>query len=415
MFFILSATFFALGLFYRRTVVIFLFLIVAFVFGNGFSNLYYKYGLYAYDFYFLSFIVMFFYNAIIGREKIYNTNLAVPIVMVIVYSLFSAVYTELDKYFVRDFRLLLFLLECFVVYQICRTNSGVDSKTVMFLVIVASLSNLIYWGLSIFGLIGYSDVYYNDNKFRYFDLSTYICSVYVVFSPLFLFKNGLRKIDVISLSLAVLCILVSGSRMIILVSLVFCMFMYVSNIKKLLLGAFFSIFSFSLIYIKGLDGDLLARISDLSFDVIKHHLEIRYSPFFNLVQDFELYNFVFGSGFGTTFFIPWFEYRSDNLVPINNFIDTTYFTLFAKFGVLSLVFIYFYIRLAISVLSSVSTLKPKVCLVLYLLCLMFVYAIPYQSSAVGIFIGLLLVFFRLNEVRAIKNSICVNMTQKTVL
>ncbi|OMH25771.1 DUF6369 family protein [Motiliproteus sp. MSK22-1] len=415
MFFILSAIFFALGLFYKRTVVIFLFLIVAFVFGNGFSNLYYKYGLYAYDFYFLSFIVMFFYNSIVGREKIYNTNLAIPIVMIIVYVLFSAVYTELDKYFVRDFRLLLFLLECFVVYQVCRMSSGINSKVVMSLVIVASFSNIIYWWLSSFGLIGYSDVYYNDNKFRYFDLSTYICSVYIVFSPLFLFKFYLNKIDIISFSLAVLCVLVSGSRMVVLVSIFFFMFVYVSNIKKLVLGGVFLVGSFFIIYLKGLDGDLLTRVSDLSFDVIKHHLEIRYSPFFDLVQDFELYNFVFGRGFGTTFFIPWFEYRSDNLVPVNNFIDTTYFTLFAKFGVLSLVFIYFYIRLAITVLSSVTALKPKVCLVLYLLCLMFVYAIPYQSSAIGIFIGLLLVFFRLSEVRTIKSSIRVNMTQKAVL
>ena len=396
--------FFSLGLFYRRTLLLFLILITVFVFGNGFSNLYYKYGLYAYDFYFFSFIVMFFYNSVIKREFVYSTSLSFPIIMLIVYALVSAIFYDLDKHFVRDFRLLVFLLECFVIYQISRMDFRVDTRKVILVVILASVSNLFFWSLSSFGSIGYSDVYYNDNRFRYFDLSTYIASVYIIFSPLFLSKLTLGKVDVVSLFLAVLCVLVSGSRMIILVTLVFFVFHYVSNIKNLFLSLLFLIFMVSVFSISGMNGDLLERISDLSLEVVGHHLEIRYSPFFSLIENFDLINFVFGSGFGTTFFIPWFEYRSDNLIPVNNFIDTTYLTLFAKFGLFSFIFIYFYIRLAVSILSSNGGLKTKTCLSVYLLCLMFVYAIPFQSSSIGIFIGLYLVFIRLREIRIMENN-----------
>lgn len=105
-------------------------------------------------------------------------------------------------------------------------------------------------------------------------------------------------------------------------------------------------------------------------------------------EKFRPVDVLLGGGFGQTFDIPWFHHR-DSKDNINNFVDNTYLTLYAKFGV-------FAPLLLITYAFSYSRLlypngRGMVFLVAIGLCaLWMVYSIPYQITSVGL---ALLLFF----------------------
>ncbi|WP_373415832.1 DUF6369 family protein, partial [Vibrio parahaemolyticus] len=70
---------------------------------------------------------------------------------------------------------------------------------------MAALSNIIYLSLSLLGYFSFSDNFYSENSFRYFDVSTYVCSIFVIF-----YNFSRKRLSNIVFILACLCVLISG-------------------------------------------------------------------------------------------------------------------------------------------------------------------------------------------------------------
>jgi hypothetical protein len=304
------------------------------------------------------------------------------------YSIFSIVSVDLNKYYLRDFRVLIFIFEFYIVLQILKVFENISLNKWILLIVCYSLTNVVYVVFSIFGIVAHEDLYYSNNGFRYFDLSTYCASVFFMLSPILGEWRIKGRYFNIAVLLAFSSVLVSGSRTQVLLSLAVFSFFYFSNIKRVVLGVLLFI-PLVFLMIGFSDFELVSRLSNISFDVINEHLYIRFSPFFDIVDSFHWYNYLIGQGFGTTFFIPWFEYRSDYLDPYNNFIDTTFLTLYVKFGLLSLVIIVSYL-LAIKKIIAFDQ-KVSWVMLIYIICLMLVFALPYQASSIGLIIGFLMI------------------------
>ena len=54
-------------------------------------------------------------------------------------------------------------------------------RNVLLLILMASMSNVIYVIFSASGFFSFDDQYYFNHSFRYFDLSTHVASVFLIF------------------------------------------------------------------------------------------------------------------------------------------------------------------------------------------------------------------------------------------
>ena len=73
-------------------------------------------------------------------------------------------------------------------------------------------------------------------------------------------------------------------------------------------------------------------IEQLKGSIILNDLLVRYGPFFDILEKFDFYDYIFGKGPGFGIYIPWFEYRG--LDPYNAYLDSQYLTFYLKYGVL---------------------------------------------------------------------------------
>ncbi|MBH0029635.1 hypothetical protein I6F10_01655 [Pseudoalteromonas sp. SWYJZ98] len=399
MFYILSFTFFLLGLRAYKNIIPFVIFIFTLPFGNAFSEYFYKSGLYSYDFFFFAIIALQCVKAIqSGKLMVLPVLQLIGYLVVFLYFFFGAYLYDLTVYFVRDLRLFLFLIYLSTIYSILR---GVKFKTLKssyfyLLISFGGGGNLIILALSFYGFFSFDDGFYSQNSFRYFDLVTYVCSIFLIFhSPV---KPS--NLYLLAFLIAALCVLVSGIRVLILMTVLFFLIRrlhtYNMFIKIIALAIFLIILTPFLDL--GNTSTLLNRISDLSVDVVLLQFYTRYSPFFSLIESFEWYNYFIGKGFGTTFFIPWFEYR-ETKDELNNFIDSTYLTLYAKFGIISILYV-FSVIFSFLRIAEFTNLKDKYILVFYCCVLMLVYSLPYQASSIGLIIG----FFLINIGRTTSND-----------
>ncbi len=391
MFYLFSLIFFMLGILSRKTMIPFLIVVLIFPFGNAFSLYFYKSGLYSYDFFFIGFILSQLVFATYSKRIVLSHINVLIYVVLFVYFIFAIYNLDWDLYLFRDLRLVLYItyVAVFLAITIEFKSNIISERTILLLILVAALSNIIYLSLSLLGYFSFSDNFYSENSFRYFDVSTYVCSIFVIF-----YNFSRKRLSNIVFILACLCVLISGIRVLILLTFLLFIFRRVNSILSI-----FKIFSIIIIFIiltpffPGLSDDavLINRITNLSVDTIYLQITVRYSPFFELLDSFAWYNYFIGKGIGTTFFIPWFEYR-DAKDALNNFIDSTYVTLYSKLGVLFIIYIAGAIITMLKI-ASFNNRKDKIVFIIFSLSLMIVYSLPYQASSIGIIIGLYLIKF----------------------
>lgn len=297
---------------------------------------------------------------------------------------------------VRDIRLVLYITYISIFFSISVTHESntIRNKSLLNIVLFAACSNLVYLLLSLIGFFSFTDNFYSENSFRYFDISTYVCSLFVIF-----YTPSKNKLYYLVFSLASVCVLVSGIRVLILLTLFLAVLRRMdsaSSVIKISLIVMAAIVTMPFVFVGSDDVVLISRITNLSLDIIVEQIYTRYSPFFNLLDSFSWYNYLLGKGIGTTFFIPWFEYREakDSL---NNFIDSTYVTLYSKFGLFFILYLISAIVTMIKI-ASFENNKDKVIFVIFSLSLMIVYALPYQASSLGIIIGLYLIRLNIKNV-----------------
>ena len=106
----------------------------------------------------------------------------------------------------------------------------------------------------------------------------------------------------------------------------------------------------------------------------------------------EPHQFIYGLGFGTYFEIPWFEYRS--LDTKLNTIDSTYLTLFVKYGMFCILLLILFFRL---LLFNIRQTKVRRSIVVFYFIIFITMSTLYQSGTIFHFLFLNLLFLSLNN------------------
>jgi len=223
-----------------------------------------------------------------------------------------------------------------------RINTDFLQKCLQINCIVAVL---FYAGMHFFDLhlLLIDDPYYINNELRYTNLASYTI-------PL-LFLGAITssaKLRIDTAFYMLIPMLLTGNRTIILVCILLAIIYYFTkwNMKAKITAIFISpiIISgcvFALSFLS--DNSSLSRFKKLlDTDYLTHAISNRLEPILSSFENYEWWHYIIGNGFGYTYYIPWFEYRT-HINNYNSYLDNIYATLYGKFGVLLIVPIAFFV------------------------------------------------------------------------
>ncbi|WP_141099344.1 DUF6369 family protein [Pseudomonas nitroreducens] len=394
-YFALSFLFLIFGILRQRGLTLFIIIMATLPFSNSLSQYFYKFGLYSYDYFFAGAFI-----AHIARNvKTDHLGLIAPkwpsilFITIVAYAAVALMAGKaIDVYFLRDLRPAVFSAELAMAAFIIKTNNlKLSEDSVFRILILAGASNLIWLSLSISGIISSEDEYYTKNNYKYFDASSYISALFVIY---YLTQRSTpqktrvtkrtRRIQLIAILVSLLSIILSGYRTLVLATAISALIGSIKNPAKLIATSTVILISIiSFIYLSNLYG--AERVLDgTTASGVLTQLYTRYEPALNIITSFTPTNYVLGAGFSTVFEVSWFGYRE--LDTTNNFVDSAYLTFFAKYGMVGI------LMLAIIAISF-RNIAPKQLsnhIVVYLLVLFSVYCISYQAASVGIITGCLL-------------------------
>lgn len=245
-----------------------------------------------------------------------------------------------------------------------------------------------------------SDQYFFINEIRYMNYGFYIL-------PFYIFNVVLNKIKLKPKEwlYVIFPMVISGNRTIIILTLLILLILLLKSFsnRKILsfIFGFFTLLSLiSILIIRAKESSPLYRYKKLiSFDYIVQIINTRLSPFIIGIEDFTFYNYIFGKGIGSVFYIPWFHYR-ENLDNFNIYMDSLYPTLYLKFGV----FIVLPIVIFFLLLKTLSEKKIFNYLFLYFVILGLTNSFMYQNNIVIILLIIYLLSFQKRNTLRNENS-----------
>ena len=166
-----------------------------------------------------------------------------PILIVITVLLIYAAFAVLDgieinKYYLRDFRPLLFAIELYLLYNF---SQKISFKSILHLCLIGSVFNIFWFALIASGLISFEDQYYISNAYRYADVSSYFLAVVIIYIGSLSDKDmeGVSPIYYKAVYFLILVsILITGYRMLILATLLAIVFQNFSFYLFSLFGNF---------------------------------------------------------------------------------------------------------------------------------------------------------------------------------
>ncbi len=341
-------------------------------------------GIYFYDYFFIFISVYYFFilfkSKIILKKNIYNIIIGLSI-LVFYSGLAFANSVILDKYLLRDIRPFLTLFYAFILTSLINKEI-LNIKNLIYVLIGVFIFKIVFFLLMFLGF-AFNDVYYQQNIYRYFDATTFIASLFIIFH-MFNRDNILRHSSRFSLNflilLSVTIVLISNLRILFFALLL--IYFLASNInlfKKIVTSIIFLTLFVASSYLMQSDRVLTSN----SKEIVAVQLASRFGPALVKINEMSTYNYITGLGLGTYFEIPWFEYRG--LDTKLNTIDSTYLTLFVKYGLFSFLIIILFFRL---LLFNFLTARLKKSYVLFYLIVFLTMSSLYQSGTVFHFLFL---------------------------
>lgn len=243
------------------------------------------------------------------------------------------------------------------------------------------------------GVFHFDDEFYARNSFRYFAVSSYFCFGFFAFNSFLPAEERRGTLYFLALGASMLGIILTGFRVMTFVALMLFVIGSMKSRRGIVLTISLLFIGSPLVLFTQASGDdgpsALSRLSEISPEIIFYQIQSRFLPFFLEFQKFKPIEVWLGGGFGQTFEIPWFAHREakDN---INNFVDSTYLTLYAKFGIfapmLLMTYGFSYSRLLYPERKGMVFLVA-----IGLSMLWMVYSMPYQMTSIGLALLLFLI------------------------
>ena len=359
---------------------------------NQFMNFISLNGVYFYDYFFL--ILLLYYLITLSIKKnIFKENvfnIAFFLFFFILYTLLAVSNSvDIDKYLLRDLRPVLLLGYAFILTSILN-KPQISFKSLANVLLYVFVFKILFFILLLY-TFSFDDQYYQNNIFRYFDAVTFIASLFLI-SRIFLKELMLNEVSKIKLnliiSLALIIILISNLRILIFAIVFIYFFFSKRNLIKKILYALIPIVLF-VIYSYAISAN---RVVDSNSDIVTLQIISRFAPAVEKIIEMEPHQFIYGLGFGTYFEIPWFKYRS--LDTKLNTIDSTYLTLFVKYGMFSILLLILFFRL---LLFNIRQTKIRRSILVFYFIIFITMSTLYQSGTIFHFLFLNLLFLSLNN------------------
>ena len=341
-------------------------------------------GIYFYDYFFMFISVYYFFvlfeSKIILKKNIYNIIIGLSILVFYIGLAFTNSVT-LDKYLLRDIRPFITLFYAFILTSLINKEI-LNIKNLIYVLIGVFIFKIVFFLLMFLGF-AFNDVYYQQNIYRYFDATTFISCLFIIFH-VFNRDKILQYSSKFSLNLLILLsiIIVLISNLRILFFALLLIYFIASNInffKKIVASIIFLVLFIASSHLMQSERVLTSN----SKEIVAIQLASRFGPALDKINEMSTHNYITGLGLGTYFEIPWFEYRG--LDTKLNTIDSTYLTLFVKYGLFSLLIIILFFRL---LLFNSYTARLKKSYVLFYLIVFLTMSSLYQSGTVFHFLFL---------------------------
>ena len=350
-------------------------------------------GVYFFDYFFLA-IFLYYLASLSIKKNIFKKNIfnILLFLLFFIFYLFLAISNSVavDKYLLRDLRPFLTLFYAFVFTSVLREHY-ISFKSLANILMYVFIFKILFFILL---LVGYSfdDQYYQNNIFRYFDAVTFIASLFLISC---IFVSDLMKKEVSSLhlnlilSLALIIVLISNLRILIFaIGIVFILYSKRNLVYKLFYYSIPIILFLLLSYATNAN----RVIESNNFDFLSFQIISRFTPAFEKIVEMKVYEYVYGLGVGTYFEIPWFKYRG--LDSKLNTIDSTYLTLFVKYGIFSFLLLILFFRL---LLFNIFDVKIRKGIIIFYAIIFITISSLYQSGTIFHFLFLNLLFLSLSN------------------
>lgn len=376
MFIIFTAFFSFLGLFFtakpKRALWLFFFVAAAIPSSSAFEKMVSNFGIYYYEPFILVVAIIYLLKKprnLLNKE--FSVQLLVLLVLVVYLIVGAAIY-GVDKYLMREMRLILCIaLPLLMIPAIQKIRFS--DKEVSKIVIIAAVFHIFAFYAFSNNMISVANVYYSEeNLYRYSGFATYLCAAFIIYAVTNSEKFTGKLIFYIANILAISVILIAGSRIMILGLILSLIFASISSLKRFICAVSIGFF-IGVIFIYMAQSLNIDRLnSAFSLEGIIDQIVIRLSPATNILEYTGVAQMFLGHALGITFEIPWFEYQ--NLDTKHNAIDSAYLTLWVKIGVFSFLYVYALIKMA-AFGQSAGTRKA---IYVFLLIMMITTSIPYQ-------------------------------------
>ena len=359
---------------------------------NQFMNFISLNGVYFFDYFFLT-LLLYYLITLSIKKNIFKENIfniALFLFFFILYTLLAVSNSvDIDKYLLRDLRPVLLLGYAFILNSILN-KPQISFKSLTNVLLFVFVFKILFFILLLY-TFSFDDQYYQNNIFRYFDAVTFIASLFLI-SRIFLKELMLNEVSKIKLnliiSLALIIILISNLRILIFAIVFIYFFFSKRNLIKKILYALIPIVLF-VIYSYAISAN---RVVDSNSDIVTLQIISRFAPAVEKIIEMEPHQFIYGLGFGTYFEIPWFEYRS--LDTKLNTIDSTYLTLFVKYGMFCILLLILFFRL---LLFNIRQTKIRRSILVFYFIIFITMSTLYQSGTIFHFLFLNLLFLSLNN------------------
>jgi hypothetical protein len=367
----------------RTGTLLFLALLLIVPSSPAFDSWDYLNGLYAFDFFFLVLLATFPYRAMMRRQPASYLRALALLVFLIATSAIGLLAADrpLDKYALRDLRPFLLIAEGLILLLLLeREKIAFSVRGVLWLGIAAGFSCFFGFGLIQSGVFQVTNVFYEENAFRYLAIGSYMCAALL----LWLAANAGRAFRAAPMLAAVAvtaaggAVILAGVRALIFATVVGSVAAGPLRAKRIVLSTLIGavlVAGFAYVSVElGVERVTAAT----SAEGIAAQFANRFGPAFNIMAEMQWWEWIVGTGMGTTFEIPWFEYQG--LDPRNNFVDSAYITMAVKWGASALLYAWLLSRAC-----GVGRLPRPVerALLVCLLLLGVTMAIPYQKFALG--------------------------------
>lgn len=349
----------------RAALVVFMFAASTLPTANRFEDMVAQYGVYFFEYYYVGlglYVIMHLKNAMNIENFIFY--ISAVLYCLFVYTISIAFYDGgIDKYILRDLRYIFAI--AFPILLLAQVDSvkPVSLGLLTMISLAAGAANVGMVFLIFVGVLKFDNSYYEvANNYRYFGLGTYLNAIFFI-SAIVNYRIFNRNTNWIvfysAIFLSFAGVMISGYRMMVVAVVGALVVSSVRSVPKavasFVLGIIAIIFFIQLAYYFE-----VSRITDaLESEALLEQLGTRFYPAEVYLNDISLFHALFGYGFGTTFYIPWFIYQG--LDYLHNQIDTTYITAFVKFGAMSI----FYIICLLMMISQNHKGQGRVALIVF--------------------------------------------------